>query len=179
MSNSAATVASVILDAKIRRRSDYRVNGQGRHFGHGGRRLVENPIGNGCRACGQIILAHSARARIWQIARYDAAFLAYRVATPRPFLELAKPVRHQMARLVQVRVILLRLPPTPLRRYYRRHSSRTRRRQHLISVIPYISASRCSAAMPPTSAAAAVPAVTRIRTGIPCASTAGCSAGVL
>ena len=43
------------------------------------------------RACGQIILAHSARARIWQIARYDAAFLAYRVATPRHSLNLQNP----------------------------------------------------------------------------------------
>ena len=35
------------------------------------------------RACCQNTLAHMARARIWQIARYYATFLAYRVATPR------------------------------------------------------------------------------------------------
>ena len=31
-------------------------------------------------------LAHRSNARSWQIARYDAAFFAYRVATPRHFL---------------------------------------------------------------------------------------------
>ena len=43
------------------------------------------------RACRQIILVQSAMARIWQLARKEAACLAYRVATPRHCLKLQNP----------------------------------------------------------------------------------------
>ena len=56
-----------------------------------GNASVRRLLAPNLRTCYQITLDYGARARIRQIARHEAAFLAYRVATPRHSFNLRNP----------------------------------------------------------------------------------------
>ena len=121
----------------------------------------------------QIIIA-----RIWQMARKESAFLAYRVAHSPPLLEVQEAVFHQMPQLVQ-RPVIFRFSRRLLWAVSPVHSPFRGCVYDFIGVIGLVCQKMLRRDTLIKGSAweqsAAVPPVTITFTGIPWASTAKCS----